>query len=67
MPTKPIGFRPNAEDQRILDEVARDGHTATSALRRGLRLLDHERWTDQARLDAAHARDEDLSTEPDAW
>jgi antitoxin ParD1/3/4 len=67
MTTKPIGFRPNAEDQRILDDVAREGQTATTALRRGLRLLDHERWLDQARADAARIRDEDLDAEPDAW
>jgi len=62
--TETIGFRPNDLDRRILAE---SGETATATIRRALRLLDHEKWLEQFRLDAAVARDEDLSDEPDAW
>lgn len=65
--TKPIGFRPNEEDQRILAERAQAGETPTDTLRRGLRLLDHELWLDRARADAAAAREENLNATPDAW
>jgi antitoxin ParD1/3/4 len=59
-----IGFRPNATDGRVLAET---GLSPTEAIRRGLRLLDHERWLDEARLDALRLKDEDLNAEPPAW
>lgn len=63
-----IGFRPNDEDQRIIDAAMRTGERTTSdVLRRALRLLDREVWLQQARADAERLCDEDLSEEPDAW
>ena len=62
-----IGFRPTAEDERILREAARPGENTSDTLRRALRLLDHDRWLDQFREDAERIGDEDLNTEPNAW
>lgn len=62
-----IGFRPTAEDERILRDAARRGESTSDTLRRALRLLDHERWLEQFRADAEHLRGEDLNSEPDAW
>lgn len=59
-----IGFRPNEEDLRIL---AKAGDSPTAALRRGLRLLDHELWLEQWRKDALERQGENLNDEPDAW
>ena len=64
MASDTIGFRPNTEDRRILAE---SGENTTATIRRALRLLDHERWLDQARKDALRLRNEDLNAEPDAW
>lgn len=62
-----IGFRPTAEDERILREAARPGESTSDTLRRALRLLDHERWLEQFHADAGRLKGEDLGTEPDAW
>lgn len=62
-----IGFRPTAEDARILREAARPGESTSDTLRRALRLLDHERWLGQFHTDAEKIKDEDLSAEPEAW
>lgn len=62
-----IGFRPTAEDQRILREAARPGESTSDTLRRAVRLLDRDRWETQFREDAAALAGEDLSGEPDAW
>lgn len=62
-----IGFRPTPEDERILRDAARPGESTTDTLRRALRLLDHERWLMQFRADAEMLKDEDLSSEIDAW
>jgi antitoxin ParD1/3/4 len=62
-----IGFRPTADDERILREAARPGESTSDTLRRALRLLDHERWLAQFRSDAERLADEDLRSEPDAW
>lgn len=62
-----IGFRPSADDERILKEAARPGETTSDTLRRALRLLDHERWLTQFRADAEQLTDENLNSEPDAW
>lgn len=62
-----IGFRPTAEDERILSEAARPGETTSDTLRRALRLLDHERWLEQFRTDAEAIKGEDVNTEPEAW
>lgn len=63
----PIGFRPTAEDERILREAARHGESTSDTLRRALRLLDQERWLEQFHADAEKIRDEDLGAEPEAW
>jgi len=39
----------------------------SDAVRRGLRLVEQERWLDQARADMIAHRDENLNDEPDAW
>ena len=62
-----IGFRPTAEDERILHEAGRPGESTTDTLRRALRLLDHDRWLEQFRTDADALKDEELTAEPDAW
>lgn len=62
-----IGFRPTAEDERILREAARPGETTSDTLRRALRLLDHERWLGQFRADTERLKDEDVNAEPEAW
>ena len=67
MATTTIGFRPTAEDERILREAARPGESTTETLRRALRLLDHDRWLEQFRADADALADEDLGSEADAW
>jgi hypothetical protein len=66
MPTS-IGFRLTPDDERILREAARPGESTSETLRRALRLLDHDRWLEQFRADAEALKDEDLSTEPEAW
>ncbi|MDN5682328.1 MULTISPECIES: hypothetical protein [Corynebacterium] len=65
--TSTIGFRPTAEDERILREAARRGENKSDTLRRALRLLDHERWLDQFHRDTEQLADEDLNSEPEAW
>jgi antitoxin ParD1/3/4 len=67
MATKTIGFRPTPDDERTLAAAAAEGESTTETIRRGLRLIDHERWLDQMRRDAVRLRDEDLNAEPDAW
>ncbi|QDZ14843.1 hypothetical protein [Humibacter ginsenosidimutans] len=62
-----IGFRPTADDERILREAAQPGETTSDTLRRALRLLDHERWLMQFRADAETLANENLNAEPDAW
>ncbi|SDS20566.1 hypothetical protein [Microlunatus soli] len=62
-----IGFRPTADDDRILREAARPGESTSDTLRRALRLLDRERWLAQFRSDAEALKDEDLNAEPEAW
>ena len=62
-----VTFRPTAEERRILDRLSDEGVTASDAVRRGLHLVAHEKWLDQARTDAKALADENLSDEPDAW
>ncbi|HMS74809.1 hypothetical protein [Gordonia sp. (in: high G+C Gram-positive bacteria)] len=62
-----IGFRPTAEDERILRTAARTGESTSDTLRRALRLLDHERWLEQFRADAEQLTGEDINVEPQAW
>lgn len=62
-----IGFRPTAEDERILREAARPGESTSDTLRRALRLLNHEKWLEQFHTDAEALRDEDVNAEPEAW
>ena len=67
MATSTVGFRPTADDQRILREAAHPGESTSDTLRRALRLLDHEQWLEQFRVDAEDLENEDLDAEPDAW
>ena len=67
MTTVSIGFRPTEEDEQILRAQTRPGETMSDTLRRAVRLLDYDAWLRQAREDALRLRDEDLTTEPDAW
>jgi hypothetical protein len=67
MPQNTIGFRPTEDDRRLLDAIASTGLSTTDAIRRGLHLVAHERWVDQARADAERLRDENLNDAPDAW
>lgn len=62
----PIGFRPTQDDERILSEAARPGEGTSDTLRRALRLLDHERWLTQFRVDAEALKDEDVNAETEA-
>ncbi|WP_206448459.1 hypothetical protein [Agrococcus sp. KRD186] len=62
-----IGFRPTADDARILRSAALPGENTSDTLRRALRHLDHERWLTQFRADAEALQDEDLNAEPEAW
>ena len=62
-----IGFRPNADDERILKDAARPGESRTETLRRALRLLDHDRWLNQFHADAERLNDEDVNAESEAW
>lgn len=62
-----IGFRPTDDDERILREAAHPGESRSDTLRRALRLLDHERWQEQFRVDAEALKDEDVNAEPEAW
>ena len=45
----------------------RSGEHKSDVIRRALRLLEREVWVKQARSDAEQLRDEDLSSEQDAW
>lgn len=65
--TATIGFRPTAEDEQIIKAALRSGEGKSDVIRRALRLLEREVWVKQARTDAERLRDEDLSTEEDAW
>lgn len=62
-----IGFRPTERDEQIIRAAMRSGEHKSDVLRRALRLLEREVWVKQARTDAERLRDEDLSSEQDAW
>lgn len=62
-----IGFRPSADDERILREAALPGESTSDTLRRALRLLDHDRWLTEFHADAEKLRGEDLTAEDEAW
>ena len=62
-----IGFRPTAEDERIIKAAMRSGEHKSDVIRRALRLLEREVWVKQARAHAERLRDEDLSAEQDNW
>lgn len=62
-----IGFRPTEEDEQIIRAAMRSGERRSDVIRRALRLLEREVWVKQARADAERLRDENLSTEQDAW
>ncbi|MFJ2648782.1 hypothetical protein ACIO1C_18860 [Streptomyces sp. NPDC087420] len=61
-----IGFRPTAEDERIIRTAMREGERTSDVIRRALRLLEREAWLTQAQADAERLSDEDVSDE-NAW
>lgn len=65
--TATIGFRPTEKDKQIINAAMRSGERKSDVIRRALQLLEREVWIKQARTDAERLRDEDVSTEPDAW
>jgi len=62
-----ITFRPETDDERIIERVRHDGENMTDVIRRALRLLDRQEWLQLAHTDAARLHDERLYIEPDAW
>ena len=62
-----IGFRPTAEDERIIQAAIRPNERTSDVIRRALRLLEREVWLSTARVDAERLADEDLTSEADAW
>jgi hypothetical protein len=62
-----IGFRPNAEDERIIRAAMRGDEHTSDVIRRALRLLEREVWLSRAREDAERLAGEDLSGERDDW
>jgi antitoxin ParD1/3/4 len=64
---KTIGFRPTAEDERIIRAAIQADEHTSDVIRRALRLLEREVWLSRARADAERLADEDLSGEEDAW
>ncbi|MEU7003296.1 hypothetical protein [Nonomuraea sp. NPDC046570] len=62
-----IGFRPNEEDEKIIQAALREGERTSDVIRRALRLLEREVWIEHARADAEQLTGEDLATEQDAW
>lgn len=62
-----VTVRTSPETRRILSRLASEGVTKSDAVRRGLQLVEQERWLDQARADMAANQDENLNDEPDAW
>ncbi|MEU6460254.1 hypothetical protein [Streptomyces sp. NPDC047065] len=64
-----VGFRPQPEDNKLIEAHRRPGESTTDVLRRALRALDREQWDQQAREDMERiaASSEDLSAEPDDW
>jgi antitoxin ParD1/3/4 len=62
-----IGFRPTAEDERIIQAAMRPNERTSDVIRRALRLLEREVWLSQARADSERLADEDLTHEADAW
>lgn len=65
--TATIGFRPNEADEQIIKAAMHSGERKSDVIRRALRLLEREVWVERARDDAERLRDEDVSTEQDAW
>jgi hypothetical protein len=60
-------FRLTTEDEKILNTAMRQNERPSDVIRRALRLLEREMWLTQARSDAGHLANEDLSQEQDAW
>ncbi|MDR1768956.1 MAG: hypothetical protein LBR32_11185 [Propionibacteriaceae bacterium] len=65
--TQVIGFRPTAEDERIISSESKAGETRSDVLRRALRALSYESWLERARADAARLSGENLGDEKDVW
>ncbi|TMR93730.1 hypothetical protein [Nonomuraea basaltis] len=61
-----IGFRANAEDERIIRAAMRDGERPSDVIRRALRVLQRDMWQERVRRDARR-QDGDLSGEQDGW
>jgi hypothetical protein len=62
-----IGFRPTAEDEKIIRAAMRGDEHTSDVIRRALRLLEREVWLSRAREDAERLAGEDLSGERDDW
>lgn len=65
--TRTIGFRPTAEDEKIIQAAMRENEHTSDVIRRALRLLEREVWLSRARADAERLASEDLSDERDSW
>ncbi|MGN9842983.1 hypothetical protein ACTMTI_33155 [Nonomuraea sp. H19] len=62
-----IGFRANAEDERIIRAAMREGERPSDVIRRALRVLHCEMWQEGLRREARRQNGEDLSGEQDGW
>lgn len=62
-----IGFRPTEEDLRVIEANRRQDEKTSDVIRRALRLLERETWEERARADMHRLRNEDLSSEANAW
>ncbi|KZS58897.1 hypothetical protein A4G26_01560 [Mycobacterium kansasii] len=65
--TATIGLQSTEKDEEIIKAAMRSGERKSDVIPRALPLLEREVWIKQARTDAERLRDEDVSTEPDAW
>jgi hypothetical protein len=62
-----VGFRPTAEDLRVIEANRQPNEKTSDVIRRALRLLDRAAWEERARADMQRLKSEDLSAEPDEW
>lgn len=65
-----IGFRANAEDERIIRAAMRENERPSDVIRRALRVLQRDTWQERVRRSSRDARrqdGEDLSDEQDGW
>ncbi|HEX4816281.1 MAG TPA: hypothetical protein VFV66_26360 [Nonomuraea sp.] len=62
-----IGFRANAEDERIIRAAMRADERPSDVIRRALRVLHRDMWQERMRRNARGLDDEDLSGGQDGW